>query len=93
MALTEFAIVARQVRQNIGLVGQYAAVDEVLTGRQNLIMVGQLSHLSGWQARQRFSFLSNVFLFGLGGGRFQPGLGPSHCSPLAPSWTPASSPH
>ena len=32
------------VRRSIGLAGQYAAVDENLTGRENLRMVGQLSH-------------------------------------------------
>ncbi len=40
--------VARQpaaVRSVIGLAGQYAAVDELLTGRENLRMVGQLTHL------------------------------------------------
>src|SRR5436305_9585855 len=40
--------VARQpnvVRSTIGLAGQYAAVDENLTGRENLQMVGQLTHL------------------------------------------------
>ncbi|ACV77307.1 daunorubicin/doxorubicin resistance ABC transporter ATP-binding protein DrrA [Nakamurella multipartita] len=35
----------RQVRRRIGLVGQAAAVDEVLTGRQNLLMLGRLNHL------------------------------------------------
>ncbi len=44
---------ARQVRENIGLVGQYAAIDEVLTGRQNLVMFGQLNHLSNRQAQHR----------------------------------------
>ena len=44
---------ARHVRENIGLVGQYAAVDEILTGRQNLVMFGQLYHLSGKAAQQR----------------------------------------
>jgi ABC-2 type transport system ATP-binding protein len=33
-----------QVRTRIGLAGQYAAVDENLTGRENLIMVGRLTH-------------------------------------------------
>ena len=33
-----------QVREQIGLAGQYAAVDENLTGRENLIMVGRLTH-------------------------------------------------
>jgi ABC-2 type transport system ATP-binding protein len=43
----------RQVRERIGLVGQYAAVDEILTGRQNLIMFGQLYHLPAKQAHKR----------------------------------------
>jgi len=34
------------VRERIGLAGQYAAVDENLTGRENLKMVGLLTHLS-----------------------------------------------
>ncbi|HJR26165.1 MAG TPA: ATP-binding cassette domain-containing protein, partial [Acidimicrobiales bacterium] len=33
-----------RVRERIGLAGQYAAVDENLTGRENLIMVGRLTH-------------------------------------------------
>jgi ABC-2 type transport system ATP-binding protein len=52
---------ARQVRQNIGLVGQYAAVDEILTGRQNLVMFGQLHHLSGRQAQHRADELLEQF--------------------------------
>jgi ABC-2 type transport system ATP-binding protein len=35
---------ADAVRERIGLAGQYAAVDENLTGRENLIMVGRLTH-------------------------------------------------
>ena len=34
------------VRESIGLAGQYAAVDENLTGHENLRMIGRLSHLS-----------------------------------------------
>ena len=34
------------VRRNIGLVGQNAAVDEILSGRQNLVMFGRLYHLT-----------------------------------------------
>jgi ABC-2 type transport system ATP-binding protein len=52
---------AQQVRQNIGLVGQYAAVDEILTGRQNLIMFGRLNHLSGHQAQRRADELLEKF--------------------------------
>jgi len=52
---------ARQVREKIGLVGQYAAVDEILTGRQNLVMFGQLNHLSHRQAQQRADELLEQF--------------------------------
>jgi ABC-2 type transport system ATP-binding protein len=44
---------ASQVRRRIGLVGQSAAVDEVLSGRQNLVMFGRLYHLGRRQAQQR----------------------------------------
>jgi daunorubicin resistance ABC transporter ATP-binding subunit len=37
---------ADAVREHIGLAGQYAAVDENLTGRENLRMIGRLTHLS-----------------------------------------------
>src|SRR5215208_284063 len=36
---------APTIRANIGLAGQYAAVDENLTGRENLRLVGRLTHL------------------------------------------------
>jgi len=44
---------ADQLRACIGLTGQYAAVDEYLTGRENLEMVGRLYHLPRSQARGR----------------------------------------
>jgi ABC-2 type transport system ATP-binding protein len=34
------------VRQSISLTGQFAAVDEILTGRENLVMIARLRHLS-----------------------------------------------
>ena len=37
---------ADDVRGVIGLTGQYAAVDEYLTGRENLMMMGRLYHLT-----------------------------------------------
>ncbi len=40
-------------RTLIGLAGQFAAVDETLTGRENLVMVGQLYRLGRRTARQR----------------------------------------
>jgi ABC-2 type transport system ATP-binding protein len=53
---------ADQVRANIGLVGQYAAIDEILTGRQNLVMFGRLNHLSRRQAQQRADELLEQFM-------------------------------
>ena len=44
---------ARQVRERIGLVGQHAAVDEILGGRQNLVMFGRLYGLTKAAARDR----------------------------------------
>lgn len=41
------------VRRRIGLTGQYAAVDEILTGRQNLELFGMLFHLGRRRARLR----------------------------------------
>jgi len=52
---------AVQVRREIGLTGQYAALDESLTGRANLIMVGQLCRLSKKQAKQRAAELLDEF--------------------------------
>jgi ABC-2 type transport system ATP-binding protein len=42
-----FDVVAKpkHVRQTISLTGQFAAVDEILTGRENLIMIAKLRHL------------------------------------------------
>ena len=44
---------AVRLRGQIGLAGQYAAVDELLTGRENLEMVGRLYRLTRAQARSR----------------------------------------
>jgi ABC-2 type transport system ATP-binding protein len=41
------------VRSVIGLTGQYAAVDDLLTGRENLEMLGALYHLSRAEIRRR----------------------------------------
>jgi ABC-2 type transport system ATP-binding protein len=52
---------AAQVRALIGLTGQYAALDEYLTGRANLVMIGQLSRLSRREARRRAAELLDQF--------------------------------
>ncbi|HEV2244642.1 MAG TPA: ATP-binding cassette domain-containing protein, partial [Streptosporangiaceae bacterium] len=49
------------VRELIGLTGQFAAVDELLTGRENLEMFGRLFKLSGEQARRRAGELLERF--------------------------------
>ena len=50
-----------KVREVIGLSGQYAAVDEILTGYDNLVMFGQLYHLGKKQAIIRANELLERF--------------------------------
>ena len=57
------------VRRTIGLAGQYATVDENLTGAENLKMVGRLSRLSRADARTRALELLGVFGLSDAGGR------------------------
>jgi ABC-2 type transport system ATP-binding protein len=52
---------AEQVRYSIGLAGQHAAVDEILTGRQNLETFGRLYHLGVREARRRADDLLERF--------------------------------
>ena len=52
---------ADELRSRIGLTGQYAAVDEHLTGRENLEMFGRLYHLPRSQARKRAGELLERF--------------------------------
>ncbi|WP_438486106.1 ATP-binding cassette domain-containing protein [Streptomyces sp. S186] len=49
------------VRRSIGLSGQFAAVDEYLTGRENLVMVGRLYQMSGRAAKRRADELLERF--------------------------------
>jgi len=49
------------VRRTIGLTGQYASVDEDLTGTQNLVMIGQLLNLSTKDAKARAAELLEWF--------------------------------
>ncbi|MFD8077487.1 ATP-binding cassette domain-containing protein [Streptomyces sp. NPDC059718] len=50
-----------EVRRQIGLSGQFAAVDEYLTGRENLQMVGQLYQMSARDAKARAAELLDRF--------------------------------
>lgn len=52
---------ANQVRKVIGLTGQAAAVDELLTGRENLVMMGQLYRLTTKSAKERAQELLEEF--------------------------------
>src|SRR6188768_3873499 len=51
----------REVRRKIGLSGQYAAVDEYLTGFENLDMIGRLYHLGRSKSRARARELLAAF--------------------------------
>jgi ABC-2 type transport system ATP-binding protein len=52
---------AERVRASIGLLGQHPAVDEVLSGRQNLVLFGRLYHLGAPAARVRAGELLERF--------------------------------
>jgi oleandomycin transport system ATP-binding protein len=52
---------AHRVRQTIGLTGQYASVDQDLTGTQNLVLIGQLLNLSTRDAKARARELLDWF--------------------------------
>src|SRR5437870_8465782 len=52
---------AAAVRELLGLTGQFAAVDEILSGRENLQMFGRLFGLSSDEARRRSSELLERF--------------------------------
>jgi len=52
---------ADDLRASIGLAGQNAAIDEVLTGRENLMLVGRLYHLDAAEARRRADDLLRRF--------------------------------
>jgi ABC-2 type transport system ATP-binding protein len=59
---------AGQVRYRIGLLGQHPAVDEVLSGRQNLVLFARLHHLDAGAAGRRADELLEQFgLVGAGG--------------------------
>jgi ABC-2 type transport system ATP-binding protein len=59
----------QRVRERIGLSGQYAAVDENLTGRENLVMVGRLYHVGKREARRRADELLERFAISDAGDR------------------------
>ena len=52
---------ADEVRAQIGLTGQYAAVDEYLTGRENLTLFGKLFHLDKRYVKDRAAELLDRF--------------------------------
>jgi ABC-2 type transport system ATP-binding protein len=59
----------KDVRRIIGVSGQYAAVDENLTGFENLEMVGRLYHLGGAAAKRRAQELIDLFELTAAGNR------------------------
>ncbi len=65
----DVATEAAELRGRIGLAGQYAAVDENLTGFENLQMVGQLYHLPKGEPKVRATELLERFDLAEAGGR------------------------
>jgi oleandomycin transport system ATP-binding protein len=59
-----------EVRRLIGLTGQYAAIDELLSGRENLYMIGRLLGFSARDARARAAELLESFELTDAGGKF-----------------------
>jgi ABC-2 type transport system ATP-binding protein len=60
---------ANEVRRRVSLTGQYASVDEQLTGRENLILLGRLYGYSHAQAKARADELLDAFTLTEAGGR------------------------
>ncbi|WP_344857883.1 ATP-binding cassette domain-containing protein [Planomonospora alba] len=60
---------AHRVRSLIGLTGQYAAVDEMLTGVENLMMIGRLLGMSRADSRRRAAELLERFDLSAAGAR------------------------
>ena len=60
---------ARRVRKLIGLTGQFAAVDETLTGTENLVLIARLLELSRKDSRRRAGELLDRFGLADAGGR------------------------
>lgn len=52
---------AREVRRKIGLSGQYAAVDDTLTGEENIVLLARLSRLGRRRSRERATELLERF--------------------------------
>ncbi|MCT7658461.1 ATP-binding cassette domain-containing protein [Mycobacterium deserti] len=52
---------AGKVRESIGLTGQYAAIDHLLTGRENLVLFGRMRGLNRRAARERADELLATF--------------------------------
>jgi ABC-2 type transport system ATP-binding protein len=77
---------AKQVRADIGLTGQYAAVDELLTGRENLILFARLRGMKRRQADDRADEMLEAFSLTDAGGRRCPPT-PAACG--AASTSPA----
>jgi oleandomycin transport system ATP-binding protein len=65
----DVATQAADVRRVVGLTGQYASVDEALTGRQNLVLIGQLLDLSSRDAKSRAAELLEWFDLSAAGDR------------------------
>ena len=82
---------AAAVRRNIGVTAQDATLDELLTGRQNLVMIGRLSGLRRADAQARAAELLDQFDLTDAADRVLKGTraGCAGGSTLRPAWSPA----
>ena len=74
----------KALRRRIGVSGQYAAVDEHLTGFENLDMVGRLYHLGAKASRQRAEELLERFDLTEAAGRVVKGWSGRHAPAARP---------
>ena len=81
---------AQKVRNTVGLTGQYASVNEDLTGTQNLVMIGQLLNLSTRQAKARAAELLAWFDLSAAANKMAKTYSGGMEQPTG-SWPPASS--
>jgi oleandomycin transport system ATP-binding protein len=77
---------AQQVRRLIALTGQYAAVDESLTGAENLLLIGRLLGVPRGAARRRGAELLDQFGLADAGGRAAGRPRPTRAA-CAAAWT------
>ena len=73
-----------EVRRHIGVAAQDATLDQLLTGRQNLVLVGELSDMGRAESRARAEELLDRFELTFAADRVRQGLLGRHAAPARP---------